>query len=334
VAWQILISALSGFLLGFLANAAVAALPRPRFSYDAVVNDPDPRGWKFVSVDVTNKRRRGLLHFLDKTAHLCTAQIEFLDVNTRALLIDPMDARWPTFQAEPMIAGVLDVGMAVIPHRETIPPGETASVNVAVKFVGEDDFAGDSTTAATRTGGRQGAASWLQMRPCPSSCELRRQALSLARVHSGEPRRVSVELRASEAITLASRCAQLSRFVGTATEAWAWRVAPKDSPPLGSRAGGRPLPRLTTQRTASSTLACPAGRDNQQLGRISKCSAVAVCWSATVVSDPRSGRRATFRRFAGDVAAAAWRAAALSARDGAFPRRWQGAWWELSNARN
>jgi hypothetical protein len=139
VAWQILISALSGFVLGFLANAAVAALPRPRFSYDAVVDDPDPRGWKFVSVDVTNKRRRGLLHFLDKTAHLCTAQIEFLDVKTRALLIDPMDARWPTFQAEPMIAGVLDVGMAVIPHRETIPPGERASVNVAVKFVGEDD---------------------------------------------------------------------------------------------------------------------------------------------------------------------------------------------------
>jgi broad specificity phosphatase PhoE len=60
------------------------------------------------------------------------------------------------------------------------------------------------------------------------------------------------------------------------------------------------------------------GLTGEIVGPTSK-GAVAVCWSATVVSDPRSGRRATFRRFAGDVAAAAWRAAALSARDGGIP---------------
>ncbi len=93
-------------------------------------------------------------------------------------------------------------------------------------------------------------------------------------------------------------------------------VCMTDDPEEARRWARELAARLTTQGTASSTLACPAGRDNQQLGRISKRSAVAVCWSATAVSDPRSGRRATFRRFAGDVAAAAWRAAALSARDG------------------
>src|SRR6266568_4773023 len=46
------------------------------------------------------------------------------------------------------------------------------------------------------------------MRSRPSSCDFEGKPLSLARVRSGEPRRDSVELQASEAITLASRFAQ------------------------------------------------------------------------------------------------------------------------------
>lgn len=112
------------------------------FRFEPDVGESVSRGgktWKFVSVSVRNKKRPWICHFLDETAHLCTAQVEFLDSDRGNFLIDPMDARWPRFQAEPIDpkTGALNVGAILIPHRETIPPGDSASINVAVKFEGD-----------------------------------------------------------------------------------------------------------------------------------------------------------------------------------------------------
>ena len=50
-----------------------------------------------------------------------------------------MEARWPRYDAEPIdyTTGALNVAAVLIPHRETIPPGRTVSINVAIKFEGK-----------------------------------------------------------------------------------------------------------------------------------------------------------------------------------------------------
>lgn len=134
---------LLGGVVGLVASAAVGVLlvaaPRPRLVFKPLRTEtPDPRGWKFVHIEVSNQRAPWYLRFRDATAYLCTAELEFRPDQAGENIFPPISARWPRFQPQPIASGAtLDINAVLIPHRETIPPGEHAFLDVAIKHQGD-----------------------------------------------------------------------------------------------------------------------------------------------------------------------------------------------------
>jgi hypothetical protein len=131
---------LLGFVLGFAASSAAAILliaaKRVDLDFEARDGVPDPRGWKFVHIYVTNRRSPWWGRFRDETAFLATAELEFREDVDGENLFRPISARWPRFQPQPLGSNP-SINEIIIPYRETLPPGDHAMLNVAIKHQGD-----------------------------------------------------------------------------------------------------------------------------------------------------------------------------------------------------
>jgi hypothetical protein len=134
---------LLGGLIGLLTSAAATALgialQRPHFTFKPSNGRRDPRGWKFVHIIVQNRASPWYGRFRDKTAYLCTAELVFRTDPAGENLFDPVSARWPRFQPQPLTAsgGAIDLNAVIIPYRETMPAGDHAILDVAIKHQGD-----------------------------------------------------------------------------------------------------------------------------------------------------------------------------------------------------
>jgi hypothetical protein len=132
-----------GFVTGMVGNMIVMALPKPTFEFRAFDNEPDTANdWKFVNVEVTNKRRPWWSRFRDSTAELVTAWVEISSEKEAPPLFPAFSARWPGYEAQPIAGGQPDMNAVLIPYRETLPPGEPFPINVAIKHEGDTGFFG------------------------------------------------------------------------------------------------------------------------------------------------------------------------------------------------
>jgi len=140
---ELLAGGMIGLFAALLVVVVVEGFRGPNFKFEAYDTPPDsPNGvlLRFVHVRVTNERRAFLLRFIDETAYLFTAEILFANPTASRPLVEPMKARWPESEDEPATAKD-----TLRDYRETLPPGSSSSVNVAVKFNGEDECWGFNT---------------------------------------------------------------------------------------------------------------------------------------------------------------------------------------------
>lgn len=147
---DIALSVLSAFLGAFLAisrenNRKPKILIKPGEVAESSVFGERHR---FVHLCVSNIYRKKLWErFLhgDLLINNCKANIELLDPITKSIICS-YQGRWSS-TAEPLIditnnSKIFDPSKAIAGEIETILPGESKELTVAVKFEGEEDFSG------------------------------------------------------------------------------------------------------------------------------------------------------------------------------------------------
>ena len=146
--WPPVIGGLIGFVASVLSILWYEWVRRP--IVDLAVGEPMPAGGgrRFVHVQVSNRPQRRLLRKVIPRvpAYDCRAWVRIYPVQTGGQGHITFDGRW-TSQREPgfyLPGGMLqpDPGLILVPHREDVFAGEPATIDVAVKFEGDQDCFG------------------------------------------------------------------------------------------------------------------------------------------------------------------------------------------------
>jgi len=137
----------SGLIVAFLLFVITESLKRPYLGFkikEEPIFEKDikdkKRKIRFINIEVSNKKLPWLVRYFGKTANNSRAFLSFRDPSSRKELLR-LNARWYTGK-EPVdyIGQKVDVGLALIPQREVIPPDEVGGVGVAIKFEGDEHF--------------------------------------------------------------------------------------------------------------------------------------------------------------------------------------------------
>lgn len=93
---------------------------------------------KFINIEATNLKRNFLLRLLvdNNISNNTRCWVRFLDPETRAELLK-INGRWTSTKEPIDYKGQINIGDALITSRETIPPGESSEISIAVKLDGE-----------------------------------------------------------------------------------------------------------------------------------------------------------------------------------------------------
>lgn len=142
-----ILEVLLGIPVGFFLFLLIEEFKKPSLSF-IVVEEPLSEKeidktiykWKFLNIKVLNKKKR--FRYFNSTIRDARAFLIFKDPCSKKEILK-INARWYSGK-EPLIylgnKTVVDIGFALIPQRETIPPGEEGGIAIAVKFEGNSNF--------------------------------------------------------------------------------------------------------------------------------------------------------------------------------------------------
>lgn len=134
-----------GVVLGWFLTRFMETLRKPNLKFEQADDTEFARGnkqFKFININITNNKQRRLKKFFVGNSSLNNARawVIFEDYSSRVEVLR-VNARWASTKepidynsGQPLILEIL------LPSRDTIPPGETAMVSVAIKESGEDSF--------------------------------------------------------------------------------------------------------------------------------------------------------------------------------------------------
>lgn len=142
--------ALIAFFLGFFLFILTESLKKPIFKFKVIEGQSIERNinnkkwkFKFLNIEIENKKRPKLFSFFNKTANNSRAYLIFKDASSK-LEIKKLNARWYTGKEPVEYMGndqvKIDLGLALIPQREVIPSGEIGGVSIGIKFDGDKHF--------------------------------------------------------------------------------------------------------------------------------------------------------------------------------------------------
>lgn len=134
-----------GIVVGWLLTRFMETLRKPDLKFDPVDDSDFIRGnkkFKFINVSITNNEQSSIrkLFFGNSSLNSGRAWIIFQDYSSKIEVLR-VNARWASTK-EPIdySSGQPLIPEIVLPSRDTIPPGETAVVSVAIKESSEDSF--------------------------------------------------------------------------------------------------------------------------------------------------------------------------------------------------
>lgn len=132
-------SALTGGLIGLVLAFGLylydkSIKPKLEVKLANPSNLPLPQGnFKSLNLKIVNKRREGILQFLNKPATQLRILLYFADFPT-ATLMNTVIARWNSSR-EPLTPDYkfIDYGLALTNPREVLVPGEEGEISVAIR---------------------------------------------------------------------------------------------------------------------------------------------------------------------------------------------------------
>jgi len=147
--WDLVFGGLIGFIASVLSILGYECIRRPILDIRAEAPSPAARGQRFVHVRVSNRPQISSLRRLVPRlpASLCRAWVRIYLPQSGGRGFITFDGRWADRQREPgqyLPDGGFqpDPGLILVPHREDILPGESAALDIAVKFDGDTDCYG------------------------------------------------------------------------------------------------------------------------------------------------------------------------------------------------
>lgn len=138
-----IIDALIAFLLGFVLYLVTESLKKPNLQIQ-ITSPSDlnlPQGeFRILNLKVSNTRKRRIIKYFDQTATQLKATLYFCDYDSGVQILDPIVGRWNTTK-EPLSPDgkFVDNGLALVPQREVLPPGEETSLSIAIKKLDNDN---------------------------------------------------------------------------------------------------------------------------------------------------------------------------------------------------
>lgn len=128
-----------GAVIGWFFQRLTDLLTGPKFKIEGITGSVfqlpgTTNKFKFLNVKATNIKR-GFLRRLfvgNSTATNARVRVYFLDTETKAELLE-INGRWTSTKEPVDYRGNINIGDALIISRETIPPGESAEISIAVK---------------------------------------------------------------------------------------------------------------------------------------------------------------------------------------------------------
>jgi len=133
---------LIGIILGWILTRIMEMLHKPSINFE-LKNDTEfyrkNRKFKFINIAVKNKKQNILKKFFFGNSSLNNARVWLIFRSKKEIL--RVDGRWASTK-EPVdySSGQPVIPEILIPSRDTVPPGEEATISIAIKEYGEDLF--------------------------------------------------------------------------------------------------------------------------------------------------------------------------------------------------
>lgn len=134
-----------GIVLGWVLTRIMEMFRKPRISFEPSNDSEFTRGnkkFKFINVTVKNAKQNLVKKFFFGNSSLNNARVRLVFKDyTANIEILKLNGRWASTK-EPVdyVSGQPLIPEILIPSRDSVPPGEDATVSVAIKEFGEDSF--------------------------------------------------------------------------------------------------------------------------------------------------------------------------------------------------